>query len=61
MLNIRVMMQNIINTLDIFVGWIPRCAHAMVLEWASMHKKELMNNWEKARIPSEIENIEPLE
>jgi hypothetical protein len=61
MLNIKVMMLNIILIHWIF--WLDgyQSAHAMVLEWASMHKKELMNNWEKARIPSEIENIEPLE
>ena len=29
-----------INTLDILAGWIPKRAHVMVLEWASMHKKE---------------------
>ena len=50
-----------ISTLDILAGSIPKRAHAMVLEWASMHKKELLNNWEKAKIPSEINNIEPLE
>lgn len=61
MLNVKVEAEYNIITLDILVGWIPKRAHAMVLEWASMHKKELMNNWAKARIPAEIQNIEPLE
>jgi len=50
-----------IQTLDIIAGQMPKRAHALVLEWASMHKKELKENWEKASIPDSINPIEPLE
>jgi hypothetical protein len=32
----------------------------MVLEWASLHKEELINNWKKAIIPAALDKIEPL-
>lgn len=35
-------------------------AHAMVLEWASQHKSELLNNWKKAAVPEKMDKIEPL-
>ena len=50
-----------INTLDIIAGGISKRAHALVLEWASLHKIELLSNWDKARVPSKIDNIEPLD
>jgi hypothetical protein len=34
-------------------------AHAMVLEWASEHKEELLANWEKAKVPEPLNKIEP--
>jgi hypothetical protein len=50
-----------IQTLDVIAGIIPKRAHALVLEWASLHKEELHNNWEKASIPETLSPIEPLE
>ncbi len=49
-----------IKTLDLIVGKLPHRAHALVLEWASEHKKELLDNWEKAAIPEPLSPIEPL-
>ena len=34
-----------IATLDIINGALPRRAHALVVEWASLHRDELMKNW----------------
>ena len=50
-----------IQSLDVIVGVMPKRAHALILEWASLHKKELLENWEKASIPDSINQIEPLE
>jgi len=50
-----------IQTFNVIIGGIPKRAHALVLEWASLHREELLNNWEKASIPDSIEPIEPLE
>ena len=49
-----------IKTLDILSGNLPPRAHAMVLEWTSQHKQELINNWEKATIPEPLNKINPL-
>ena len=49
-----------IRTLDIINGKLPNRAHAMILEWASLHKSELLENWNKAIIPEPLEKIEPL-
>ncbi|MCW5921068.1 MAG: DUF4160 domain-containing protein [Saprospiraceae bacterium] len=43
-----------INTLTVIEGKIPSRALGMVIEWATLHKEELMENWEKAS------NLEPL-
>ena len=49
-----------IKTLDILAGKLPKRANALVLEWASEHKAELLKNWEKAVIPDSLLPIEPL-
>ena len=49
-----------INTLEVIAGKIPKRANALVLEWASIHRKELIVFWERAKIPSNIGKIEPL-
>ena len=50
-----------LKTLEVIAGKISKRANAMVLEWASLHRDELMANWEKARIPSEVDKIDPLD
>lgn len=49
-----------IKTLNVIAGALPKRAHALVLEWASEHKEELLKNWEKAIIPDQLSPIEPL-
>jgi len=49
-----------IRTLEVINGSLPQRAHAMVIEWASLHRNELLNNWEKARKPEALDQIEPL-
>lgn len=49
-----------IRTLDILAGSLPKRANALVLEWASEHKDELMNNWKKAIVPTTLDKIDPL-
>ncbi|MFQ4143393.1 DUF4160 domain-containing protein [Chlorogloeopsis sp. ULAP02] len=34
---------------------------SLVVEWANLHKRELMDNWDKARLNNPLEKIEPLE
>ena len=49
-----------ITTLTIIRGSLPSRAHAMVLEWASLHRDELMESWKLATEMKEINKIEPL-
>jgi hypothetical protein len=49
-----------INTLLVIQGCLPSRAHAMVLEWASLHRDELLEDWKLAVEKKEIKKIEPL-
>ena len=50
-----------IDTLEIMRGRLPRRAHGMVVEWATLHRKELRENWEKARQMVPMQKIDPLD
>lgn len=43
-----------INSLTVIEGKIPSRALGMVIEWATLHKEELLENWKRAG------NLEPL-
>lgn len=43
-----------IKNLSLMTGKLPPRALGLVIEWASLHQKELMSCWKKA------ENLEPL-
>jgi hypothetical protein len=50
-----------INTLEMYEGELPRRVRSLVIEWASMHRKELLENWYLARDGEDLKNIEPLD
>lgn len=50
-----------IDTLEILEGALSPRARAFVLEWASLHRAELRENWERARRQEPLLQIEPLE
>ena len=50
-----------IETIEVLRGELPRRAHAMVLEWTTLHRFELQDNWELARKGLLIKSIDPLE
>ena len=50
-----------IKTLEILAGELPRRAIALVLEWASEHREELLEEWQLAREGRELLKIKPLE
>jgi len=50
-----------IDTLDITRGSLPRRAHALVLEWAALHRNELRHDWERARAEKPLVEIKGLE
>ena len=49
-----------INTLEMIRGNLPARAHALVLEWASLYRAELLEDWELAVEKKEIKKIAPL-
>jgi hypothetical protein len=50
-----------IESLRIRYGQLPRRALAMVLEWATEHRVELMANWWLAQAHQPLNQIQPLE
>lgn len=54
--------QITIMDLGILEGYLPPKALGLVVEWASMHREELMDNWENLRKDGNglFKKIEPL-
>jgi hypothetical protein len=50
-----------IATLRIVAGQLPKRAQAMVLEWASQHREELLEDWQLASAHEPLKKISPLE
>ncbi|MBI5606277.1 MAG: DUF4160 domain-containing protein [Deltaproteobacteria bacterium] len=49
-----------IDSFRVLEGGIPPRALGLVIEWASQHKKELLDNWELAKNNHVPAKIEPL-
>ena len=50
-----------IRTLEILRGTMPRRALVLVLEWASLHREELMEDWKLCEARQTPKKIEPLD
>jgi len=50
-----------IDTLVALEGTLPRRATALVLEWASLHRAALQEDWDLARRGRPLKRIAPLE
>ena len=49
-----------IETLTILEGRLPPRALGLVVEWAVVHREQLLENWELARRQASLRKIEPL-
>ncbi len=49
-----------INSLKVLEGNLPPRALGLVMEWASLHRVELMNDWNLAADNQQLQKIEPL-
>lgn len=49
-----------IKDFSLMEGSLPPKALALVVEWASIHQKELVENWEKGKKDQSFNKIEPL-
>ena len=50
-----------IHTLEIIQGTMPRRALALILEWASAHRVELLEDWKLCKENQSPKKISPLE
>jgi hypothetical protein len=50
-----------LDTLEVEIGSLPRRALALVLEWASLPRAELRQNWGRAQTRQPLTSIAPLE
>jgi len=50
-----------IQTHAIFSGRLPPRATGLVVEWATLHQNELLEDWNLARASQELHKIPPLE
>ncbi len=49
-----------ITDLSIYSGSLPSRAFGLVMEWASIHQSELLENWKLVSQEKPIKRIEPL-
>ena len=49
-----------IEDLKIIEGKLPQRVISLVLEWAFIHREELMQNWHRAERRDQLQKIEPL-
>jgi hypothetical protein len=50
----------IISSFEIEEGKLPRRALNLVLDWAELHRDELLSDWDKCRAHQQPDKIEPL-
>jgi len=50
-----------IEPIAILDGALPIRATSMVLEWAALHQRELIENWRRLHNAQPVERIKPLE
>ena len=50
-----------IENLSIIEGKLTPRILGLVIEWAAIHQRELLENWQRAREQNPLEKIEPLE
>jgi hypothetical protein len=50
-----------IDTLEVIAGALPRRTQGLVLEWASLHRGELADDWDRARRGEPLVPIQPLD
>ena len=50
-----------IESIILLEGNLPNRAASLVVEWAALHQRELMQNWVRLRNDQPVERIAPLE
>ncbi|MBI5092015.1 MAG: DUF4160 domain-containing protein [Candidatus Hydrogenedentes bacterium] len=50
-----------INNLSVFSGRLAPRAMGLVIEWAALRQRELLEDWQRARALESLQKIDPLE
>ena len=50
-----------IAPVEVLAGGLPRRALGLAFEWATMHQRELTDNWQRAREHAPLQRIAPLD
>lgn len=50
-----------INELQLLSGKLPPKVHGLVIEWANLHRKDLIDNWEKGQKNAKFKKIKGLD
>ena len=50
-----------INSLAVFAGGLPPRAVGLVMEWATLHRDELLDDWGRAQRHQPVVKIDPLQ
>jgi len=50
-----------IRNLTVFSGQLPPRVLGLVIEWATLHRQELLEDWERAQDQQPLRKIAPLE
>ena len=50
-----------IHNLSVIEGYLPARALGLVIEWATIHKEELLNNWNNIEQQKTLNKIAPLQ
>ena len=49
-----------IDSLSVFAGRLPPRVLGLVIEWATLHRQELLDDWHRGRTNESLLRIEPL-
>jgi len=49
-----------IRSLSVFAGGLSPRALGLVVEWATLHQRALLDDWDRAQAQESLEKIEPL-
>ncbi len=49
-----------IRSLSAFAGSLPPRVMGLVVEWAALHRQELLDDWQRARAQDALQKIDPL-
>lgn len=50
-----------IHTLSLFAGHLSPRALGLVIEWATLHRQELLDDWRRAETQAPLVKIDPLQ